>query len=510
MQYLKTAPTNINQGVATKHDDYLKFAEKWQRCRDVADGSDAVKQKGTDYLPKLSSQDAMQYIAYVIRANFYNATNRTISGLVGMLFRKPPVKDTPTALDNLLTNIDMNGTPFDMFSQLVCQEVLTVNRVGILVDYAKYDANSQPVLTQLAAEKMNLRPTLKMYCTESIINWKFENVNNVYTLTQLVLQENFTFPKLNASNKPSEWEQQTELRWRVLDIYEGKYRQRVFHKVNGIDTQVDGDIYPLMNNQPLAFIPFFCITQDGVSWLITNPPLLDLVDVNLSHYNTSADYENGCHFTGVPTFYIAGYQEPVPTGNGTPAKIALGSENAIILPNPEGKVGFAEFTGTGLGSLVANLDRKEQQMAILGARMLATEGKQAQTATTTAIHRTGENSVLSSISIAVSLGLSRALSVFSAWFGYPTECKIDLNKDFLPVTVDGPTLTAVMASWQAGGLSDQEFFDWMQRGDLIEAEIDFDAHKAMTFQDPTKLLAPPATKPDATGKPAIPANPEKP
>lgn len=505
------ATAQAQRGVRTEHADYISHTLKWQRCRDVISGSDAVKKKGETYLSKLSNQENLQYQAYLKRTNFYNATARTISGLIGMLYRKPPTSDNPAGIDDILKDVDMNGTPIDMFTQFICNEVLQVYRVGILVDHAPFpDVDEGQPITVQQAQALNLRPVLKSYCTENIINWKFANVKNTWTPIQIVLKELFTRPATNVSGQESEFEQESEDRYRVLDIDNGIYRMRVF-RINetGADELVE-EVVPLMNNKPLTSIPFIMINADGVGWTVENPPLLDLVDVNLSHYRTSADYEHGCHFCGVPTFYIAGYQAPVDDGSGKgESKILLGGETAIILPDASGKAGFAEFTGQGLKSLTDNLDRKEAQMAILGARMLATEGKSQQSTTTTAIHRTGENSVLAQISISVSLGVSKVLTLFSAWANYAQECVYQINRDFLPVTIDGPTLTAVMASWQAAGMSDEEFFDYQQRADLIEADVDFEAHKKMTFQDPKALLPPPAVKP-ASGSPDIKANPEKP
>jgi hypothetical protein len=163
----------------------------------------------------------------------------------------------------------------------------------------------------------------------------------------------------------------------------------------------------------------------------------------------------------------------------------LGSQAAITMTNAQAKAQFVEFTGGGLQTIENNMDRKEAQMAILGARMLASEGKNQQSTTTTAIHRTGENSVLSAISNAVSLGLEKALTLFAAWAGYDNqECEYQINKDFLPVTVDGPVLTALFAGVQAGQINKEEMFDWLQRADIIEAEVTFEEHMAGNFTDP--------------------------
>src|SRR5688500_17898120 len=111
--------------VNTPHAQYSANFAKWVRCRDAHGGSDDIKAKGTVYLPALegmgdahgityagdpvdphtgalaiasAAKKLTSYEAYKQRAMFYPATGRTIMGLVGMLFGKPP---TPPDVSDL-------------------------------------------------------------------------------------------------------------------------------------------------------------------------------------------------------------------------------------------------------------------------------------------------------------------------------------------------------------------------------------------------------------------------
>lgn len=464
----KNAPV-LNNGVRTQKASFVSGLVQWQRCRDVIAGTDAVKDAGETYLPRLKSQKVGDYRAYKARANFFNGTGRTHGALVGMIFRKPPQSVLPTAdlLTIYLQNVDLNGNPIDIFSREVVEETLAVGNYGILVDFPMRDLTQQITVAQ--AEQLNLRPSLKGYCREKVINWRYGVVNNAKTLVMVVLEE---CAELQGDN---EFEIITQPQYRVLDLDDnGNYRVRVFIiDKNGKEQLLPNyPQYPTMNNAPLLFIPFqFVAEEDDIE-----PPLLDLVDVNLSHYRTSADYENGCHFAGSPTMYVFGYNATEP--NGQPTPIYVGSETAIVLNNPEAKAGFIEFTGQGLEPLENNLDRKQQQMALLGARVIANEQKGVEAADTANIHRVGENSVLADISIEVSLALSQCLKWFVDWMSLnSTDVIYKLNRDFTPVAVDGPTLTAYIGALQSGVLSEEELFDLLQRGDLIEAEVTYEEHK---------------------------------
>jgi hypothetical protein len=76
-----------------------------------------------------------------------------------------------------------------------------------------------------------------------------------------------------------------------------------------------------------------------------DPPILDLVNLNLAHYLINADYQHGCHFTGLPTPVVSGYEAK------ENEKLYIGSAVAWVFPNPEAKATYLEFTGQGLGAL---------------------------------------------------------------------------------------------------------------------------------------------------------------
>jgi hypothetical protein len=485
-------------GVSTTHRDYDKFAPKWKRCRDCVAGQDAVHAATTAYLPKLKDEsDGLggtpndnDYSARLKRSDFFNGTWRTIAGLGGMAFRKPPTVKVPTGIEPYLDDINLAGVPMDALAMETLDEVLSVGRIFILVDHPEPPDNVTP-LTVAVAETMGVRPMIQLYPAESLINWKFGRVANAWVLTMAVLKECVAVPK-------DEFEDKYEDRYRVLDLDEtGKYRQRLFRKLEGkTDEQIGSDVYPTMNGKVLNYIPGIIVGADGMGDQIDEPPLIDLVDANLALYGINADYRHGLHFTGLPTPYVAGYQ-----ASQQGEKFYIGSTSAWVFPDPNAKVGFLEFTGQGLDALKQARDDKKLEMAMLGARMIADETSKArETLGATQIKRQGENGVLSRIAQAVSEALEWALRVFTEWTGQSGEVVYQINRDFQPTLIDAPTLTALTASLQAGAISQEEFFDLLQRGDLIKAETTFDEHQ--TQIDSQGPAAPVAQKGDPSAPPA--------
>jgi len=121
--------------VDTKHQSYEDNCSIWQKCRDVVAGQEAIHTAGKLYLPMLSGQTDDEYDAYKARAMFYNATQRTVDAMSGLLFRKEPKIEVPAGMDEWLKNIDLNGNSLNTFVEKTADDVLTISRFGILVEH---------------------------------------------------------------------------------------------------------------------------------------------------------------------------------------------------------------------------------------------------------------------------------------------------------------------------------------------------------------------------------------
>lgn len=459
--------------VKTRHPQYDLYAPKWRRVRDVVAGQDAVYIGAELYLPKLLDEQPSEYLARLQRTPLYNASWRTIAAFVGMLFRKAPTLEVPKQLETLLDDVTMSGVSFSNFAQDITLEDLEVARVGILVDHPIRQFNADGSVMSLAqSEAKGLRPSMTMYKAENISNWRHEFLNNHRVLTQVRLLEK----KIEVK---SEFESEEIDVIRVLDLFDGFYRVRVFKEENG--EQLGWDVYPIMNGKKLDYIPFYFIGPDGGEGEIDEPVLIDLVDLNIKHFQVSADYEHGCHMTALPTPVIIGAQDEMgPDGKPIAKSYYIGSTAAWLLPmGADAK--FLEFTGQGLQAVAENLNRKENQMAAIGARMLTPEKAGVEAEGTVAMRHSGEHSILAAIAIAVSEGLTKALITFASWAGITVtndNIKFEINRDFMPFPMTPQALTALLAIVQSGNMSQEAFFDLMKRGDLHDAELSFDDEQA--------------------------------
>lgn len=483
-----------NKGVRSTHPDYDAMHGRWAMCRDAAEGEHAVHARKEVYLPRLKGEEDESYKLRLKMTPFFNATWRTITGMRGLLFRKPPTKDVPGSADEAMENIDLAGTTMDSFASEVAEEALTVGRVCILADHPTLPAGT----TLADKQKLGARAFLAMYKAESFYNWKEERKNGVTKLVQVRLKECAELPG------DDEFTTVHEDRYRILDLLENKYRQRVFRiNKDGKDEQVGEDLFPEIGGKALDYIPFVVIGVDSVGLCVEPPPLIDLVTTNFHHYLQATSYERGCFFSGLPTLFITGIDKP-------DDPISIGGNIANILNPTEAKAFYVEVEGD-FEALHTNLEDKKKEMAVLGARMLegGKAGGQVEAAETVARRQSGEESVLSSMAQTISQGLERSLGYMFKFESIEGDPEYQINRDFLPTKMTAQELSALVKAWQDGGISKQVLFENLKQGEIIDDNTSFEDEEARIADEGMKFAAQQA-KLDEISPPPEPADPNAP
>ncbi|WP_169975857.1 DUF4055 domain-containing protein [Campylobacter sp. RM16191] len=440
--------------VNNKHPEYLQNTKSWQTMRDVLAGEVAKEA----YVPKLSDQTAEEYQAYVGRPEFYNATGRTGNALTGLLFAKPPRAELPTAFNKIIQNVSLDDDTLEALAKNIADECLAVGRCGVLVDLPSVEKAG---FTQAEVEEQNIRAYAVLYKAEDIINWKITKVNGSNKTSLVVLAETYDEPTND------EFEHKIKTRYRVLDLSEGYYRQRVFMETHG-KFEVVSEIYPSVNGKRLDYLPFTFLNVTDLKTRIEKPPLLDLAKVNISHFKSEVDLEHGTHYTALPTPYVTGYQGD----GGEDSKLKLGSTVVWTVSNPQAKVGFLEFSGAGLSTLETRIAVKEKRMAILGARLLMDEKKTAEATETLQMRKSGENAVLTSVANTVSAGVVSFLKDIAVFENITADKLIyEVNTDYNLAMVDPQILEKLITGIQSGIIPNKVLYDVLLKGELMPDEI---------------------------------------
>ena len=480
--------------ITTKHPMLEVVLDQIRRSRDTHAGTDAIKQtapiysnvvSATDeeYLPKLNGQDKKQYNSYKKRAVFFGAMSRTVTALVGAIDRKPPEVTGANSLKEFMKDVTGTGISLDEFLKDIEEEVMISGRVVICVDRKNSTDN---------------RPYLVWYKSEDCINWFSEQYTDFdQRLTGMIFRESYFDVDKDNKYKQVQKDQYREFTMQngnvTVNIWRDKDEDNKSSEYGNADKPEYEitETYTLTNRaKSLGFIPCVPVVSEGSLFEVPQPPLLDLVDVNLAHYRNSADYEHGMHWTALPT--------PVLTGlNGKDSKISIGSGSAIILPDPQSSAMFLEFSGTGLATIKTAMDHKEMMMSALGARMLASRMDQSTSAEVARINYSGETASLSNVARSMSRGMTRLLKMVAMWENNKGHegIEVHLNEDYVDTKLDGTNLTALMSAYQGGAISLDSLIWNMSSGELlpvgrtvedeialIEADVNKEAEFAMGFE----------------------------
>lgn len=419
--------------VSSQHPQYVIKVSDWRKCRDAFEGQGAIKAAGPLYLPKLSGQTDEDYKAYKTRALFYAITSKTISALLGMATQKPPVIKHPPELASYL--VDDSGVQLYELLSTALSENLLMGRFGVLVD--RPEGGGQPILAP--------------YVAESIINWRTDSVGNP---VMVVLKES-----IMQQDDDDEFEQSLVTQYRVLRLIDGIYSQHLYNE----DDQLIKSVTPTNLGKTMDFIPFYVVNPFGLGFDIQKPPMLDIVDINISHYRTSADLEHGRHYTGLPV--------PIVSGVDGSTKLRIGSTTAWILPDPTAKAYYLEFTGQGLISLEKAMTEKQSQLASLSARLIGQSSNGSEAAETVRLRYMSETASLAAAVRAIEALINRVYRGLATMESLdPASISITLDKEFLDTRMSSSDLRELVNSYIGGGISKETLVFNLRRGDVLSAD----------------------------------------
>lgn len=523
--------------VDTKHPQYVQFAPVWQRMRDVVAGHEAMQERAGDYVRKAQDMTPDQFRDYCTAAVFFEATGRTLEGLTGMAFARDPVTTVPAGLKDFAEDCTQDGVSLIQFADSAYEELFTVSRLGILCDYPPRDPS---VRTRRDEERANRRPFLRKYYAEHILNWETTKVNGVYVLTQVRLFE-------QEYRDADEFDRERRDIIRVLDLttVDGvtAYRQRIFAHKDWVKVDSgalvdeatptrrgarktpaapeedksnwsqDGEaVIPLINAKPIPFIPFWIINPSDQTPDVRRPLLAGLANVNVAHFNTTAQLENALFWCGNPQPYATGVD------GATMPKLSVGSSSLWTFPDAQSKVDFLSISGDSVQALNGRLDRHEQQMALLGARMLSPDKRAAEAAETARIHRQGEMSVVTGTSNSLSASITDIIKVAGMFQGVTGEVVFQMNTAFFDEILSVSDAKGLVSLWQQGFMAPSDVIAQLKKASLLDPERTIEQIQSENESSPIQPIMPGLTgssgglpfnqqppKPTPTPAPAPPA-----
>lgn len=452
--------------VSVPRTEYKTYLPEWNLVSDACEGAAAIKGQTTKYLPKPNPQDVSEenrqrYEDYLLRAVYYNATGRTLRGLLGLAFNTEPQVKLPSVLEYMEKDSDGSGVPLIQTAQKVLSEVLKAGRAGILCDYPPTNG----AVSKAQQQAGDVRAMLCIYGARDIINWRTTKRGGKVMLSMLVLKE--------AWEEDGTWVSTVRDQYRVLRLSDVGYTQEIWRQKQDKPDEWEMSQAPVTilmgNGRQWAEIPFTFVGAEDNDTDIDGSPLYDLAVINLAHFRNSADFEDSAYFCGQPQFFMAGLTE---SWRDDLEKKGTYVGSRTVLPLPVG--GSAGVLQAQPNTLVRTaMQDKEQQMAAIGARILLATG-QVKTATQQNSEDSAAHSQLSLCCDNTSSGVTKGLQWAAQFENVDSvtdeTCSLKINTDFVIQALDANTLLALLQGVQSGRIPENDFWQKLRDVGLIDPQ----------------------------------------
>jgi len=435
------------------------LSEGWKMIDDLQ-SEKLMKNAETYYVPQLTGQSSDEYDAYIKRGSLFGAFVRTVKGLTGAIMRKPPETVAPVKVEQLFSDLTLDGKDFNEVVRKVVTENVKKGYYGILVDSPPEGGT----------------PKLAMYAANAILQPNVKRIGNEIKLIGLTLQENIDVPKEDDPYETVEVEQVRELK-----IDEDGFYEQILHVNEGGNWIAGEPIYPTIFGARLTEIPFVFF---GASENSVNPkegPLLDLGYLNVKHFVITVDYFHALHFCGLPTPWAAGFK--LQDGES----LHIGSATAWISDDPQASCGMLQLDGDGVGAIENALDKLEKQMSVVGSRLLDQQRQGVETAEGLLIKQTSDFAILSNIASCIESGMQEVLVWLARWVGASeseiAKIKVMLNKDYTTNEIDPQVLTALFVALQSGTISVDSFLFYLKQKEVLPNHRTIEDEKTLIMSD---------------------------
>lgn len=475
--------------------EYDEYRWTWDKLRLIAEGSDALKEWDVEhslgkpdkyaFLIRPPAQELDEYKFYVYNTRFFNAFERTVEVLIGFFFYRDPKVNIPSSMQPIMDNIDRRGSTFLDFAKKTAYEILRVGRCGVLVDYPR--VVTERALTKADAKKLGLRPFLRFYKTEDIMNWEFTIIDNVRTLSRVVLRElvgpyawtqtalvrvlELVPEDADEFGVPTAWHYQSSL-FQLEKTKETFFMKRtgdMFNSAELLDqaspTKADGSFFTEI---PFRFAGLTCDQTE-----VQRPPLLDIANLNIDHYRKSADISSALFHCAHPTPIFCGFTFD---NNQT---VRLGARQGITTKDPAAHASYLELNGQSITEIRKERDSIMMELSSAGAKiMINASAGSNQTAETSRIQASGDTAIMNTLSSTLSQFFTQLLTIMGQWLQEAAAITVNMNREFLPYKMESQDILALVNAVMNDVIPMSDVLEALKNGGMVSPTRDLTAYVA--------------------------------
>jgi hypothetical protein len=418
-------------------ESYRKHKPALDLIADVYDGN--VKK----YLPQWSREPETAYQARVKRTLFHNVFKPIVSGFPGFLSQLGNREALYERLIEVEHNIDLQGNSLESFQWQVDLAVIKDGCAAVIVDMPPSDDGmyADPRAYLVLVDRRDILSWDEIYedgrsCLERVtVRRCIERPVGLYGSEQVITFKSF--------------------------FDDGSYRTEVICLVQSGQGEKCVSVVIELGQSTLREVPLVVYSATDIYPLCAEPPLLNLAQKNLAHFELYAEYRDIIQKLNIPVLVRKG---AINSNQDTPPPIAIGSNTAIDLTK-DGDAKFISPNDSVLTTDRAELDSLLQSMNEDSLRFLSGSSGTTKTATEALLSSSQIQATMAGIARLKTSFLQEVNRKWAAYYGVIVDhCDISVNTDLLKLPISSDTLNALSTMAEKNQLSVITLLEMMKEG----------------------------------------------
>lgn len=453
-----------NQPDATS-SSYDLMLPRWRKMEHVLGGTETMRAAGGEYLMQFPHETEDNFNLRLQFATLFNMTELTLESWVGRPFSDPVVLNEGMAepVREILENdVDLLGNNVDVFCRNWFRSGLSKALSHVLVEFPRVEpklgSDGEVIPRTLEDDRRDqLRPFWTLIPPESVIFAACKTVNGQEILTEVrILEEVMVLDGFVEVCK-------TRIR-RLLPGRVEIWEEQQMKNSRKKEWMMTED-YP----SGIDYIPLVTFYANRSGFMLGKPPLLDLADLNITHWNSDSEQRNVLSVARFPMLAASGAVDLT--------KLKIGPKKLLQIDDVNGKFYYVEHSGKAIEAGFKDLAELEAKMAQYGAQFLR-KRPGGETATARALDSAEASSPLQDVTLRFVDSVNLAIQYTLDWLKLEDtgDNTVSISTEFGPEQFDGADVDALIKAREQRQISRETFVEELKRrgvlGDQFDAEAD--------------------------------------
>lgn len=459
---------------------YDAMYPSWSKVQTVLDGTAAMRAAEKQYLPQHAEESDATYVERKERATLLNMTALTLGSWVGRPFSEPiKTLDVPPELEALFENVDLLGNDLQVFCREWFKDGLAKAYSHCYVDYPRTEGPR--TLAQNRSE--NVRPYLIHYRPEQVFFTDVQIVDGKEMLQEVRIIEDVV--------ERNGFAEVVKPQIRRVFMSDGVVTIELYQPK---DTKKQKRDWVVVDEYTITLprIPMITFYADRSGPMLGKPPLEDLADLNISHWQSSSDQRACLTVARFPILAASG-------GVDDNEQLSVGPNKWLWMPDAQGRFYYVEHSGAALAAGRQDMLDSETQMAEYGAEFL--KKKPQKTATERVMDTAEATSPLMDVTLRFNSSLAEVLKLLAEWMSLKTGGSVLVHSDFGDETTT-EELRLLSEARKMRDISREAYLGELQLTGVLSQDYDIEKDGALLEQESMNLFgttAPPSSDLNKSG-----------